>query len=122
MLIPIGHDSMSTRRWPVVTFGLSLVNFVVFLGTHWVMEKQDSQLWVVREHILILSAQHPSRIPEPLLARLELTAQQGRRIAACVGEAQNRKRADRFTGHSRAKCHSTGRGWPSGLWVALQAL
>jgi membrane associated rhomboid family serine protease len=59
MLIPIGHDSMSTRRWPVVTFGLILVNFFVFLGTHWVMEKQDSQLWEVREHILILSALHP---------------------------------------------------------------
>jgi len=60
MLIPIGHDSMSARRWPVVTFGLILVNFVVFLGTHWVMEKQDSQLWEVRDHILILAARNPS--------------------------------------------------------------
>jgi membrane associated rhomboid family serine protease len=59
MLIPIGHDSMSARRWPVVTFGLILVNLVAFLGTHWVMEKQDPQLWEVRDHILILSARHP---------------------------------------------------------------
>lgn len=59
MLIPIGHENMLARRWPVVTFGLILVNLVVFLTTHWIMEKQDPQLWEVRDHILILSARHP---------------------------------------------------------------
>jgi membrane associated rhomboid family serine protease len=59
MLIPIGHDSMSARRWPVVTFGLILVNFVVFLGTHWTMDRQRPQLRELRKHILILSARHP---------------------------------------------------------------
>jgi membrane associated rhomboid family serine protease len=68
MLIPIGHDSMSARRWPVVTFGLILANLIVFLGTHWAMEKQDSQLEEVREHILILSAMHPQLILMPQVA------------------------------------------------------
>jgi membrane associated rhomboid family serine protease len=59
MLVPIGHENMSARRWPVITIGLILLNFVTFLATHWVMESQDSQIWQVREHILVLAAMHP---------------------------------------------------------------
>ena len=44
MLIPVQHENMSARRWPVITLGLILLNFGVFLSTHWVMEKQGSQL------------------------------------------------------------------------------
>jgi len=56
---------MSARRWPIITFGLILLNFFIFLGTHWVMEKQDSQLWQVREHILVLAAMHPQLLLTP---------------------------------------------------------
>jgi membrane associated rhomboid family serine protease len=59
MLIPIGHDNMSARRWPIITLGLIVINAAVFLGTHWTIERQDPQLWEVRNHILILSARHP---------------------------------------------------------------
>ena len=59
MLIPIGHDKMTARRWPTITLGLIVINMVVFLGTHSTMERQGPQLWEVREHILILAAQHP---------------------------------------------------------------
>jgi membrane associated rhomboid family serine protease len=65
MLVPIGHENMSARRWPVITIGLILLNFFAFLGTHWVMEKQDSQLWQVREHVLILAAMHPRLLLTP---------------------------------------------------------
>jgi membrane associated rhomboid family serine protease len=65
MLVPIGHENMSARRWPVITLGLILLNFGVFLSTHWVMEKQDSQLWHVREHILVLAAMHPQLLLTP---------------------------------------------------------
>jgi membrane associated rhomboid family serine protease len=50
---------MSARRWPIITLALLVTNVVVFLGTHWVMEKQDPQLEQVRSHILILAARHP---------------------------------------------------------------
>jgi membrane associated rhomboid family serine protease len=60
VLIPVQHENMSARRWPVVTIGLILVNLAVFLATHWNMEKQGSQLWRVREHILLLVATHPN--------------------------------------------------------------
>jgi membrane associated rhomboid family serine protease len=59
VLTPIQHENMSARRWPVVTLGLILLNIAVFLATHWVMEKQDSELWQTRQHILILAARHP---------------------------------------------------------------
>ena len=59
VLIPIQHEYMSARRWPVITLGLILINFGVFLSTHWVMDKQQSQLWQVRAHTLILAAMHP---------------------------------------------------------------
>jgi membrane associated rhomboid family serine protease len=65
MLLPIQHENMSARRWPVITLGLILVNFVAFLGTNWVMEKQDSKLSQVREHILILAARNPELILTP---------------------------------------------------------
>jgi hypothetical protein len=65
VLIPIQHENMSARRWPVITLGLILVNFVVFLGTHWVMERQDEHIWEVRQHILTLAALHPQLSLQP---------------------------------------------------------
>ena len=65
MLVPIGHENMSARRWPVITIGLILLNFGVFLNTHWIMEKQDSQLSQTRVHILILAAIHPQLLLTP---------------------------------------------------------
>jgi membrane associated rhomboid family serine protease len=60
MIIPIQHENMSARRWPIVTLALILVNLVIFAATHRVVDEQDSRLWEVREHILILAATHPS--------------------------------------------------------------
>ncbi|MGA7768609.1 MAG: rhomboid family intramembrane serine protease [Candidatus Sulfotelmatobacter sp.] len=65
MIIPIQHENMSARRWPVITIGLILVNFGVFLNTHWIMEKQQSQLWQTRVHVLILAARHPQLLLTP---------------------------------------------------------
>ena len=62
MIVPIGHENMSARRWPVITLGLILLNFGIFLSTHSVMETQGSQLGQVRAHILILAAIHLSLI------------------------------------------------------------
>ena len=59
MLFPIKHENMIAKRWPVITLGLILVNFVVFLCTHRMMDEQDASLWPVKTHILLLAAQHP---------------------------------------------------------------
>ena len=61
---------MSAQRWPVITLGLILVNFGVFLSTHWVTETQGSQLAQVRAHILILAAMHPQLLLTPEVREL----------------------------------------------------
>ena len=59
MLFPIKHENMTARRWPVITLGLIVLNFLIFLGTHRTMEIQEAQLTSVKMHILILAARHP---------------------------------------------------------------
>ena len=59
MLIPIRHENMSARRWPVITLGLIAVNVVIFLFTHSTMEEQGVQLGQTRAHLIMLAAMHP---------------------------------------------------------------
>ena len=65
MLVPIGHENMSARRWPVITIGLMFVNLLIFAAAHRTVDQQDSQLWKVKEHILILAATHPNLVLSP---------------------------------------------------------
>src|SRR5580704_17411863 len=59
MLIPLRHENMEGRRWPVVTFALIAINVLVFLGTHWTMEAQSPARTEVRTHLILLAASHP---------------------------------------------------------------
>ena len=59
MLIPLRHESMEGRRWPVVTFALIAFNLLVFLGTHWKIEAQEPERREVRMHVIVLAATHP---------------------------------------------------------------
>ena len=59
MLIPIRHENMSARRWPVVTLALIAINTIVFLATHSALVRQAPELGSVKAHILILAATHP---------------------------------------------------------------
>src|SRR5258708_2937362 len=59
MLIPIGHENMSARRWPIITVGLIAINVVVFLFTYFGMEDQQKAIGPVRAHLIILAAMHP---------------------------------------------------------------
>ena len=61
MLIPLRHEQMEGRRWPVVTFALIALNFLVFFATHWKImdETQDPARTTVRAHLLMLAAMHP---------------------------------------------------------------
>jgi membrane associated rhomboid family serine protease len=59
MLIPLRHENMQGRRWPVITIGLIALNTVIFLGTHWKMDEQNPEMSEVRIHIILLAAMHP---------------------------------------------------------------
>jgi membrane associated rhomboid family serine protease len=65
MLIPLRHENMQGRRWPVITIGLIALNVVIFLGTHWSMDQQAPELTKVKVHVLLLAAMHPElKVPE----------------------------------------------------------
>jgi len=59
MLIPIKHENMEARRWPVVTLALIAINVVVFLFTMSAIDTESPQLSEIKSHILILAALHP---------------------------------------------------------------
>jgi membrane associated rhomboid family serine protease len=59
VFLPLGHENMQSRRWPIITIGLIALNIVAFLGTHWSIEQQDPQAAAVRAHVLMLAALHP---------------------------------------------------------------
>ncbi len=62
LLIPLRHENMKGRRWPIVTFTLIALNIIVFLGTHWTIEAQDAQIpqrVEMRKHLVFLAAMHP---------------------------------------------------------------
>jgi membrane associated rhomboid family serine protease len=65
MLIPLRHESMRGRRWPVITIGLIALNVFLFLGTHWRMDEQGEQEGEVKAHVLLLAAMHPElKVPD----------------------------------------------------------
>ena len=70
MFFPIKHENMAARRWPVVTLGLILVNFAVFLCTHRAMEDQEDPLLSVEAQVLVLAAQHPELTVPPRVQQL----------------------------------------------------
>ena len=59
MLIPLRHENMHGRRWPVVTIGMIALNVLIFLGTHWTMDQQAPELGQVKMHLVLLAAMHP---------------------------------------------------------------
>ncbi len=65
MLIPLKHENMEARRWPVITIGLIAINTIVFLFTLSTLNNETRQLGEVKSHILILAALHPELKLQP---------------------------------------------------------
>ena len=70
MLIPIRHENMSARRWPVITIGLIVINSVVFLATYSAMHEQAPEMGNTKAHILLLAAAHPDLKVTPQAQKL----------------------------------------------------
>ena len=70
MLIPLKHENMATRRWPVVTIALIAINVVVFLFTNSTINDEKRAMGQARSHILILAASHPELRMQPESQRL----------------------------------------------------
>jgi membrane associated rhomboid family serine protease len=66
MLIPIGHENMQARRWPIITLGLIVINFAAFLFTISTLSHESPALTETRLHIRLLAAMHPElTLPPP---------------------------------------------------------
>jgi len=65
MLIPIKHENMTARRWPVITLALIAINTVAFLFTMSAIDDEAPALGEVKAHILILAALHPELTMPP---------------------------------------------------------
>ena len=65
MFLPLRHESMEGRRWPIISIALVLLNLVFFLGTHNQIDQENPQRGEVRGHILLLAAMHPELTMTP---------------------------------------------------------
>ncbi|MGC2333970.1 MAG: rhomboid family intramembrane serine protease [Candidatus Acidiferrales bacterium] len=70
MIIPLAHENLRGRRWPWVTIAIIAINFVVFLGTHNVMDQELQQIAGSELHILLLSARYPGTQMTPDVAQM----------------------------------------------------
>jgi membrane associated rhomboid family serine protease len=75
MLIPIRHENMSARRWPVVTFSLIAINVVVFLLTFQRLQDEQKQMGQMKLHVALLAAAHPELTQPPATQKLILSLQ-----------------------------------------------
>jgi membrane associated rhomboid family serine protease len=65
MLLPLRHENMQGRRWPIITLGIISLNVLIFLGTHWTMDREGPELGQVKLHVVLLAAMHPElKVPE----------------------------------------------------------
>jgi len=70
MLIPLGHEQMTARRWPVITFALIALNVLAFLATFHTMVGEQSELRATKLHVLILAGLHPELNAPPKVQKL----------------------------------------------------
>jgi membrane associated rhomboid family serine protease len=66
VLLPIGHEDLRGRRWPYITIAIIALNFLVFLATHWRIEKESQAAGEIHLHILLLKAARPDAQTTPL--------------------------------------------------------
>ena len=76
MFIPLRHENMESRRWPVISIALVALNLLVFLSTHWRMQDENPQRTQVRSHIVLLAAAHPELTMSPEAQEFVTTFQQ----------------------------------------------
>ena len=103
MLIPLRHENMEGRRWPVITFGLIALNVLIFLGTHWKIEEQEPQRVEVRTHVILLAAMHPElRTPEDVAKFVDEVKSKTTTYVWNQVALNSRKSSDAWAAHVRS--------------------
>jgi len=70
MLIPIRHEGMHARRWPIITFALIGLNIVCFLFSYPTIQTEAPRLGELKAHILLMAASHPELTLSPQVQQL----------------------------------------------------
>ncbi|HKR83660.1 MAG TPA: rhomboid family intramembrane serine protease [Terriglobales bacterium] len=101
MLIPIRHEGMHARRWPIITFALIGLNLICFLFSYPSIQSEEPRLGELKAHILLMAASHPELTLQPQAQQLVDDFKQ--REPAVWAEAQNPNRdvADGFDAQMR---------------------
>lgn len=58
MFLPLRHENMEGRRWPILTIALIVLNLLAFLGTRGQIGEENPQRTVTTAHIIKLAAMH----------------------------------------------------------------
>jgi membrane associated rhomboid family serine protease len=90
MFIPLRHENMEGRRWPVISIALVILNFGIFLATRGQIDNENPQRTEVRAHILLLAATHPELTLPPNVE--DLVAKFKRDNPGTWNEAQSESR------------------------------
>jgi membrane associated rhomboid family serine protease len=101
MLIPLRHENMEGRRWPIISIALIVINLVVFLGTHWQIDAQSPKRSEVRAHILLLAATHPELSMKPDVQELVTKFREKNPSVWSQAASQNRDVADAWDAKMR---------------------
>ncbi|MGH9523008.1 MAG: hypothetical protein ACRD3E_10800, partial [Terriglobales bacterium] len=59
MLIPIRHENMTARRWPVITLALIAINTLAFIATNSTIEQQQADAGAATRALVMYAAAHP---------------------------------------------------------------
>lgn len=58
-LVPMSHEDLRGRRWPLVTIAIIVLNVAVFAITYASFEKETAELGTTKVHILLVAANFP---------------------------------------------------------------
>ncbi len=101
MLIPIRHEGMHARRWPIITFTLIAVNVLCFLFTYTTLQNEAPQLGQLKAHILLMAATHPELTLQPQAQQLVDDFKKRQPAVWAQAQNQNRDVEDSFDAQMR---------------------
>ena len=108
IIIPISHEDLKGRRWPYVTGAILLLNVLIFLTTHWSIQRQHGQ-FVRRLNIAFdYYVSHPYLEPKPPLDKF-------------LTQIEGSSRKDRLTVESMKALHEDSVQARGGVKPATQA-
>jgi len=65
MIIPISHENMETRRWPVITIALIALNVIIFILTYKTLDNEIQQIAEIKLKILAIAIMFPDVDMQP---------------------------------------------------------